>query len=642
MKIYNSLKTISYSLLLLMTVSLTSCGYLDVVPPEQPDLEDATKDYDSSLRFLYSCYAGITNPFNYSAPEAACDEWVLPPLWNESAQRMTYNLNGPQTIVDGWRWGNSYYRFIGQCHLFLQELPNAKDVPEKEMIEWEAEANFMIAYYHMKVLTLYGPCPINDHYISMGADPSEYAGRSHFDYVVDWIVDKFDEAAKDLPALREQEKWGRATSTIAKSLKARLLMYAASPLWNGEFPYPEWRNTNFETPGYGNELVSLEYKKEKWDRALVACKEALDLATTAGGIELYTDEELYKRESLELPFVPGINAQTDEGEAFLKKVMLMRYLVTTRITEGNKEMIWGLANQGNMVVGSIPHYVLELNNGSVWGQYSGVAPLLNTSIEYFYTKNGKRPAYDENFASKENWFRTAGVSGRPDIITLNVEREPRFYAWFAFDGGDYGSKLADGEPLRMEIRNGDKQGYNPAKFNRDNNVTGYFSQKYIMPKLSRTKSNSWNIESKPRPLIRLAELYLNLAECAAELGNTQESIKNLNVIRKRAGVPELTAADISSEMSLIDWVRNERFIELWGEGHRYHDIRRWMIAAETMSEGKRTGLNAYGTVNPTFEDFNIPVVIDQPFAWSNRMYLLPVFYNEVYKNPQMIQAPGYN
>lgn len=640
MKIFKSIQILCCSLLL-MTASFSSCDYLDVVPPEQAGLPDATKDYDATLRFLYSCYAGITNPINYSGVEAAADEWALPPLWNEGAHRMLYNLNSPQSISDGWRWGSNYYRIIGQCHLFLEQLKNASELKEEERIEWEAEANMLIAYYHMQVLIQYGPCPINDKYIAMGADPSSYPARSHFDYVTDWIVDRFDEAAEILPAKREQEKWGRVTSVIAKSLKARLLVYAASPLWNGSFPYPEWKNTKYTTPGYGDELVSTEYKKEKWERAKVACEDAIALATSEGGIALYQDEDHYKQESLELPFVPGVNKSTPEGEQFLKKVMLMRYLVTTRVNEGNKEMIWGLADQGNMVIGSIPHFVIEQNNGSIWGGYSGVAPLLNTSIEYFYTKNGKRPIEDKLFPAKSNWFRSAGVTERADIITLNVDREPRFYAWFAFDGGDYGSKLADGTPLRIEARNAEKQGFNPAKFNRDNNVTGYFSQKYIMPKLSRSKNVSWNNESKPRPLYRLAELYLNAAECYAALDDQAGMFRNINIVRERAGVPALTAADITSEKTLTEWVQNERFIELWGEGHRYYDIRRWMIAPQTMGQNMRTGLNAYGIKNPTFEEFNKPTVIDQPYAWSNRMYLIPVFHNEVYKNPQMVQAPGY-
>lgn len=642
MKILNSIKYIGV-VLFLSVAFLTSCDYLDVVPPEQADLSDATKDFESTQKFLYSCYAGITNPGGaYSGVEAASDEWVLPPLWSEGMHRMLYNLNTPTSIADGWRWGNNYYRFIGQSHLFLEQLPNAKGVTEADKKEWAAEANFMIAYYHMQLLTQYGPIPINDHYIAMATDPSDYPGRSHFDYVVDWIVDKFDEVAQDLPAQREQEKWGRATSTMAKALKARLLVYAASPLWNGEFPYPEWKNTNFETPGYGYDLVSGTYDRSKWERAKVAAEEALQFALNQGGAKLYTDEELHEREGVDLPFVPGVNPDTPEGKAFLKKVLLMRYLVTTRSTEGNREIIWGLANQGNMIMGSLPHGIFKLSNGTDYSGYSGVSPILNTSIEYFYTKDGKRPAHDPSFADREHWFRTAGITNRSDIITLNVNREPRFYAWFGFDGGDYGSKIANGQPLKVELRNADKQGYNPGKFNRDNNVTGYFSQKYIMPTLAVNASGGWNNESKPRSVIRLAELYLNLAEAYANLGEDAKAIEQLNVIRNRAGVPDLKASDVGADMSMVEWVQNERFIELWGEGHRYYDVRRWMLAPETMGENKRMGLNSYGTLNPSFEQFNTVIPIDQPFVWSNRMYLLPVFNNEVYKNPQMVQAPGYN
>lgn len=617
---------------------LSSCDYLDVIPPEQAGIEDGVKDYSSSLSFLYSCYAGITNPIDHSNIEAASDEWVLPPLWTNDASNIWRDLGENAS----WRWGSNYYRFIGQCHLFLQHLPNAKDVSDVEKAEWAAEVQFLLAYYHMQVLTQYGPCPITDRYIPMGTAPSEYPGRSHFDYVVDWIVDKLDTSAEILPAFREQEKWGRATSVIAKSLKARLLVYAASPLWNGDFPFPEWKNVNYETPGYGKELVSLKYDPQKWVRAQKACQDALSSALNEGRIALYTDEELYKRESLELPYVPGVSADTEEGEAFLKKVLLMRYLVTTRVNEGNKEMIWGLADQGTMIYGSIPHFIIQLNTGNAWGYYGALSPVLNTTIEYFYTSRGKRPGMDDTFTPRENWFKSAGITDRSDIIRLNLDREPRFYAWLAFDGGDYSSKMADGNPVRIELRNSDTQGYNPAKFNRDNNVTGYFSQKYIMPKLSVSRNNSWNNVSKPRPLIRLAELYLNLAECEAALGNNAKAIANLNIIRNRAGIPDLKVSDITSDFNMMDWVRNERFVELWAEGHRYYDIRRWMIAPKTMKSGYRMGLNAYGTLDPSFEEFNTPVVIDQPFVWSNRMYLLPIFYMEVNKNSQLVQSPGYN
>ena len=142
----------------------------------------------------------------------------------------------------------------------------------------------------------------------------------------------------------------------------------------------------------------------------------------------------------------------------------------------------------------------------------------------------------------------------------------------------------------------------------------------------------------------MAELYLNLAECHAALGNTTEALANLNEIRQRAGISDLTENDLTSSMSLTDWVRNERFVELFEEGHRYYDLRRWTTAPEMLRAGTRYGLNGF-RVNSSFEDFNKPTLIDQPFKWDDKLYLLPVWsregMDELYSNPQLVQAPGY-
>ena len=96
-------------------------------------------------------------------------------------------------------------------------------------------------------------------------------------------------------------------------------------------------------------------------------------------------------------------------------------------------------------------------------------------------------------------------------------------------------------------------------------------------------------------------------------------------------------------MSILDWVRAERTVELFGEGHRYYDLRRWMIAPEKLGAGVRKGLDSFESKkeNPSFEEFNREVTINQPFSWSNRMYILPILMHEVYSNPQLVQAPGY-
>ncbi len=104
----------------------------------------------------------------------------------------------------------------------------------------------------------------------------------------------------------------------------------------------------------------------------------------------------------------------------------------------------------------------------------------------------------------------------------------------------------------------------------------------------------------------MAELYLNLAECYAALDDAPNAIINLNIVRKRAGIKELKTTDLST-MSITEWVRNERFVELYEEGHRYYDLRRWAIAPQMLKAGLRYGLNGL-LKNPSFEEFNQPTV----------------------------------
>lgn len=644
MKLFNKIKIGGAALLISLSCTTTSCDFLDIVPVEQAGLPDATQDANSTLGFLYSCYAGIQNPLEYGFVLGSTDEYALPALWSNIAQTYAYDLVTPQNYIDS-RW-EKYYSSIGQTHLFLRELEKARGVTEEQKNEWGAEAHFLLAYYHFELLRFFGPCPITDSYTDLNIPKEEYAGRSHYDYVTNWIVQLLDEKVIRpdlLPATRGTNDVGRATSVIAKAIKAKALLYAASPLWNGSFPFPDWEN-KVETPGYGKELVSKTPNRNKWVAAEKACQEALDAALAAGNV-LYTDKEFYKRENIALKDVlvpiPGFGDHTTpEGIAFRETILQMKYLMSTQSNEGNKEIIWGLNKDGdNMIHASLPHRYLKLNNGNWDGGWSGISPYLGT-IERFYTKDGKLPADDQSFYPKAQWFEKAGVSGRENLIKLHANREPRFYAWIAFDDGDYGCKLANGKPVRMNFRDSQLQGYNPGLFNRDNCVTGYLPQKYLRPDYMVTTAGQRNNKKISRPLIRTAELYLNLAECQAELGETAKALINLNEIRKRAGIPELTANDITADMPLIEWIRNERFIELMFEGHRYFDIRRWAQGPKYLGAGKQFGLNAE-KINPTFRELNTPVKINQPYRWSNRQYLSPVFYNEVYSNPQMVQAPGY-
>lgn len=393
-----------------------------------------------------------------------------------------------------------------------------------------------------------------------------------------------------------------------------------------------------------------------------ACQAALDFATNEGECRLYgtqeADMKLYQTElgnnDKWLPYVPGKeDNDIAENREFKERVMMLRYAVASRYP-ANKELIWGLTgiNINGRIQGRIPVHIFQTGNKTAWaGGYSAISPTLYT-IEHFYTEDGMLPeeaAATGDFTPRTEWFKRAGVTGnkREDIVNLYVNREPRFYAWMAFDGGDYGSKLFKtssgdaGSPCILNMKTSAGHGYDLARSPRNYNVTGFMTQKFVNPTAQFVfDGGAFQAgESKPIPIIRLAELYLNLAECQANVGgvNLADALANLKVVRDRAGVP--TPTTVPEQERLIEMIHNERFIEFWNEGHRYHDVRRWAEGKKYFG-AKREGLNEM-VKDVSFEDFNVPTAINQPYRWDDRLYLAPIQNAEVYRNPQMVQAYGY-
>lgn len=640
-----TIKKIALSAILPLGI-FASCDYLDVVPPEQPEFKDTMTDATDAVNFINSCYIAVEScaPFVYSTYEWSTDESVDPPLWNGNNQRTAWNLWSPTNAAGYW---DGYYNYNGHCHMFLDILADndPRGATEADKARWRAEAEFLKAYYHSRLLAMYGPVPIVDQRLPQSTMPEDMPGRSHYDYVVDYIVNKLDEAAPNLPATGQADDWGRATSTTAKAIKGRVLLYAASDLWNGKFPYPDWKNTNYETPGYGKELVSHTYDPQKWQRALDANLDALQYAEKEGGRSLVDMNNLPRTlADLPVPYIPGVDTTTVEGKEFAKRVLMLRSITNSDENDGNKEIIWGVFMQGDrqwINFATWPKRIVQYNNNWVDG-WCAVSPTLY-SAEHYYTVNGKLPEKDGEFAPKNEWFTSANINDRSEVIKLHVNREPRFYASLSFDGDDYSSIMCDGKPLRINLRDANKQGYNHDLFYRDYTVTGYISKKYTSPEIRISSvTGTDNRKNYAKPLFRLAELYLNVAECYAALGDNKNAIKYLNPIRKRAGIPELEETDITSDMTMMDWVRNERFVELWGEGHRFYDVRRWMTAPQTLRAGAREGLNVLGAgMNPSFNELNKRTVINQQFQWHNHMYLWPIKASEIYNNPQLVQAPEY-
>lgn len=86
------------------------------------------------------------------------------------------------------------------------------------------------------------------------------------------------------------------------------------------------------------------------------------------------------------------------------------------------------------------------------------------------------------------------------------------------------------------------------------------------------------------PIIRYAEVLLTFAEAENEVaGPSGEIYDAIDAIRLRAGMPAVNRAEVSSKEALRSLIRNERRIELAGEGFRWDDIRRWGISQPVMT-----------------------------------------------------------
>ena len=692
-------KTLYKALLLaaVPAVMLSSCDYLDVVPNETVDENDVMKDAAAVRDYLYSCYDKVqVLPNKYTSFESATDEFLCPEGWEEDRARLQWNQINATNAPGYW---NDFYYNIGQCYHFLRDIEQyaPEGFDERVKKRYIAEANFLIAFYHMRLLNAFGPIPLIREFQSANLSTDEFPGRSPYDECVQFIVDKINEAIPDLPDNTSADEWCRATKTIAKSIKSRLLLYAASPMWNGSFPFVGWTNKD------GSALVNSTSDKGKWQTALDAALDAIQTAE-GQGFRLLTREDGEKiAENLasdidtkELEerglttkaqalycWVPGVvndPADPKYDEDFFKTIVALRYLHNTTPKDGNPEIIWAVWwDMNTRQYACLPRNIAKKAGESAYGQgWMAESPTLY-SVEHFLTKDGTLPDFDPKFSKDDSWrLASAGIPNEEkqytpfvggdkqtftvrheDVININANREPRFYASFSFDGDMMFSRVRGGEPLWINVKShnvdgkGDGEEKNGEKVNggqgffsdsRDYLSCGYITKKWNSPnEFYNTQSGqaSWDSD-RPMTIIRLAELYLNAAECYAELGQTDKAIEYVNKIRERAYVRNLTADDLTKQ-SIVEWVRTERFIELWGEGLRYYDLRRWLIAPERLNKNAYEGLYSREQ-EISFEKFNQRTkmsIFNGKLQWDDRMYLMPVPSDDVYANPQMVQAPKY-
>ena len=223
-------------------------------------------------------------------------------------------------------------------------------------------------------------------------------------------------------------------------------------------------------------------------------------------------------------------------------------------------------------------------------------------------------------------------------------RDPRFYASIMYNGSYWRQRPddtvgSDPEGIVQTAYYQQSDGsYTPGLDTRQGPIedwngsyTGYYMRKFLDPSVN----HQYDKQPYPWRQIRYAEVLLNYAEACIELGEDAEARKYINMIRTRAGMPDIPDSEMGDVLK--EHYRNERKIELAYEQHRYFDIRRWMIAPEVIKNVQGIDIRyPYGVTEPNYSIIDV-----QERKWNDKSYLLPIYLDEMQKNDLLIQNPLY-
>lgn len=636
------MKTIYKSLAILIAAAFAcSCGkYLDIVPDNVATLDHAFNNRITAKQYLFTCYSYLPdiesmeyNPALWGGDEVTCytncrsnrhvHAWYIQRGQQEAttSQRCNY--------WQGSNGGKDLFQGIRDCNIFLENVDKVPDMDQWEKEQWKAEVTFLKAYFHFYLVRMYGPIPIKDVNLDIEAGIDEVrVYRNTLDECFDYIVNTFDKILEEgkLPDVitSEASERGRITNGIVMAEKAEVLMYAASPLFNGNMDYVNYVD-NRGTEIFCPRKTDAE-KLARWNAAATACAEAIEFLETQGlSLYQYSNKNYSKDTNYK---------------------MALRLAFTE---PWNSELIWGYTGTRVQVlqVEAVPRGFYASTGGTM-----GNGSVSLQMASKFYTKNGV-PIDEDITWDYANRFSTRVATddeGRLiksgyETAKFNFDREYRYYADLCFDGGVwFGSgKTDENNPLYMQCKSGQVCAHTTLN---DFNLTGIWVKKWMNPNTTVSTSNSWSYTDYPFPFMRLSGLYLYYAEALNECGADYQSVLPwINGIRERAGIPDVATSwdnftnspgKYKTQAGLREIIHRERTIELAFEGQRFWDIRRWKEAVAECNK-PFTGWNL--TASKANEFSSEALVFTQTFEVKD--YFWPVPKQEVYANPNTVQNYGW-
>lgn len=628
-KVSGKLKAMAFLPFYLLTLlPLAACtDYLDKAPDSDISDIDAFKDWTNFQGFteeLYNCVPSFekgywTNSWNWGEDE----------ILNVGIDyHMCYKIDqgdfwGWQTEHDGWQsgwmdrnafdtgkdrfnhslWKGCWYG-IRKANLGLANLDKFVGTDEEKNLI-AGQLYFFRGWFHFELMQFFGGLPYIDHVLSAGETLT--LPRLKYHECADKAAEDFRKAADLLPVDWDKTTVGRntygknqlrVTKVAALGYLGKDLLYAGSPLMN--------KTDNGDA----------SYNKDYCRRAADAFGELLNLveggSTQFGQLpwkevseNFYTIDENGK--------IPGETKDNTITEAIFR----------------GPDYGWNDSNWGQ----SKCYFGSDINDAGVLN-----LPTANY-VNYYGMANGLPLTDPESGFDKTHPWKG---------------RDPRFYKDIVYDGVKLvkGTLNADNEKWRYADLQTDGLYRGVIRGSR----TGYFLRKLVDITCNKfDDGHGWSHHFNMHlPYMRLADVYLMYAEAAAEATGSATgkssncsltAVDAVNKIRKRASVPDVAAKFTGSLDAFMPELRRERAVELSYEGHRFNDLRRWLLLdkapynVKTSQEFKRVSNDQADPSNNEVSGFTEKTILTRDF--SEKHYWLPLKKSDTSLYLEFAQNPGW-
>lgn len=650
------MKNIKIIINLLCSVLLfSSCDFLNLVPED--DVLSTDKVFQTrtgALQWMTDAYMGSYEKTYHPSLNPAilgADEYTGNDYARNTRQFHLLNIpDGLQSALspydDIWAYNGIFYD-IRRCNTFLQKIGDVANLRPGELECWTAQVKAVKAFYYFELIKRYGPFVLIPENIDVWAPLEDMRQpRSSVDACFNEIINLLDEAIPDLQLFRDKDAEMQTffSKEAAMGLKSRVLLYAASPLFNGGIPqYKGLKNKN------GELLFPQEPDPEKWK---VAAEYADDIIT-------YLEGQGYAL----------VKGTTTEATPLLNTIRDLELSIWSKSNMNPSSESLMLVTSSNLLFQDL---LPRLGNSSSDPYYSSILHGdLGTNIKMvskFHTANGLPIEEDKTWkfgngygiAQERDPVYLNVVPLGEEVLSLHLQREPRFYASIAAPGLYWKLGTSSYENFLVDSHQGGLFGLKQDRIDAtvNQNITGYYIKKGIR---SDCAINDYMASlqakvGKTAVVMRLAEVYLNAAEAWNEYegpnGAHRDNIFNrINAIRERAGIPTvqeswnkygINSTKYNDQSGLRDIIQRERTIELMFEGHRFWDIRRWGAGLSEGLNEKPMGWKVTGkTWREFYNNFQGPVVVWDKASFSPaRDYFWPIRSEEVIISG-ITQNPGW-